>query len=342
MENLFKFATKELSQDAFLRWLFENYDCEDNDVRMASRALLISFINNDKYSVNDIKKLWTLSQDHKADISVWIEMSDNYKYGIIIEDKTYSNEHNQLRKYKEIFDNDSYWKENTNQMIYIFYKTGYIQEWERTVIEKEGWREFGFDKIYDFYSKYVKSNNLILNNYAQYIIDLHDKRTNIEKPVKEDEDVIKWQSYFDNTLKPLFSNYTCWVGNTYFGYAYICFHAKTFDFPGAPYLEVRSRDCLGNSFQARILTYGMDNNKNNNLTPEVCQKIRDEVRRVLWENKDNSIFKGNYGAKKNKQLGISKKIKSIKTNEDFVEIIKECLNEFERIISLISFKYDKQ
>ena len=28
MKNLFDYATKELSQDAFLRWLFENYDCE--------------------------------------------------------------------------------------------------------------------------------------------------------------------------------------------------------------------------------------------------------------------------------------------------------------------------
>ena len=25
MKNLFDYATKELSQDAFLRWLFENY-----------------------------------------------------------------------------------------------------------------------------------------------------------------------------------------------------------------------------------------------------------------------------------------------------------------------------
>lgn len=28
MKNLFELATKELSQDAFLRWLFENYDSD--------------------------------------------------------------------------------------------------------------------------------------------------------------------------------------------------------------------------------------------------------------------------------------------------------------------------
>ena len=30
MKNLFDYATKELSQDAFLRWLFENYNCKKN------------------------------------------------------------------------------------------------------------------------------------------------------------------------------------------------------------------------------------------------------------------------------------------------------------------------
>lgn len=29
MKNIFDFATRELSQDAFLRWLLENYDDAD-------------------------------------------------------------------------------------------------------------------------------------------------------------------------------------------------------------------------------------------------------------------------------------------------------------------------
>lgn len=30
MENLFNYATKELSQDAFLMWLTANYNCEED------------------------------------------------------------------------------------------------------------------------------------------------------------------------------------------------------------------------------------------------------------------------------------------------------------------------
>ncbi len=33
IKNLFNYATKELSQDAFLRWLFENYKCDVEGVR---------------------------------------------------------------------------------------------------------------------------------------------------------------------------------------------------------------------------------------------------------------------------------------------------------------------
>lgn len=41
MKNLFEFATKELSQDAFLRWLIENYN--DPNVGKCSKELLNKF-----------------------------------------------------------------------------------------------------------------------------------------------------------------------------------------------------------------------------------------------------------------------------------------------------------
>lgn len=43
MKNLFDFATKELSQDAFLRWLFENYNCENEDVKKVCEKILSEF-----------------------------------------------------------------------------------------------------------------------------------------------------------------------------------------------------------------------------------------------------------------------------------------------------------
>ena len=39
MENLFDYATKELSQDAFLRWLFESWN-EDIECGIIARKIL--------------------------------------------------------------------------------------------------------------------------------------------------------------------------------------------------------------------------------------------------------------------------------------------------------------
>ena len=43
--NIFAFATKELSQDAFLCWLLENHDSDFPDVQEASLLLIKHFLN---------------------------------------------------------------------------------------------------------------------------------------------------------------------------------------------------------------------------------------------------------------------------------------------------------
>jgi len=48
-------------------------------------------------------------------------MKDSYTFGIVIEDKTFSNEHDQLARYKDIFEKNKWWKENTRERKYIFY-----------------------------------------------------------------------------------------------------------------------------------------------------------------------------------------------------------------------------
>lgn len=52
MKNLFIYATKELSQDAFLCWLFANYDCEQKEVSLFSRYML-SWLISDSLSLEN-------------------------------------------------------------------------------------------------------------------------------------------------------------------------------------------------------------------------------------------------------------------------------------------------
>ena len=109
MKNIFEFATRELSQDAFLRWLLENYD--DPELQDATGNLLKEFCEID---IQDIKDVNTTAQWCNIDISVWITLKDGSKTALFIEDKTYSEEHNQLDNY----DNHINWCENEYARIY--------------------------------------------------------------------------------------------------------------------------------------------------------------------------------------------------------------------------------
>ena len=117
--------------------------------------------------------------------------------------------------------------------------------------------------------------------------------------------------------------------------AYICFRLADFDFPGSPYIELRSRDCTNNNFIARILTNGLDEIEKNHLTCEQCALIRKEIRDYLRNNK--TVFKVNNGEKNNKQLGINKETNNnIETNEVFINKLEETLKDFEDIIRSLS------
>ena len=105
MKNLFEYATKELSQDAFLRWLVENWnESDDKELQKASRDFL-SFLTNNEYDDLDFEKakVVTFGQINHMDISIDVYPDKNTsKHDIIvIEDKTGSNEHDQLTSYNK-------------------------------------------------------------------------------------------------------------------------------------------------------------------------------------------------------------------------------------------------
>ena len=111
--NLFTFATKELSQDAFICWLLNslNYEDVENDTDIkALKEFAYKFLNKmcpdtEKMNISDIKPSIT-KQKFKIDILVEFKYKDE-NYIIIIEDKVASyirkdkDGNNQLESYKE-------------------------------------------------------------------------------------------------------------------------------------------------------------------------------------------------------------------------------------------------
>ena len=94
MKNLFEYATKELSQDAFLCCLFANFDCEQEEVKDFSCYVLFWLIS-DKLSlenIRQIKNVKILKQYKKIIILVDCTFLDTPNI-IVIEKKNCSTAH---------------------------------------------------------------------------------------------------------------------------------------------------------------------------------------------------------------------------------------------------------
>ena len=187
MKNLFDFATKELSQDAFLRWLFENYNCENERVRNAFRKVFNSFTKN-KFKDKTITDLKTVAQWKSIDISVFFTVEEK-DYLIVIEDKTKSDEHKQLTAYNDRINGHREWliknEKRPIECVYkIFYKTSKISEGERTRVDDAGWNDpkiFDIYEIYELFKDCQNTGSEILDGYAKHIGNVYDYYENYMK-----------------------------------------------------------------------------------------------------------------------------------------------------------------
>ncbi len=291
MKNLFDYATKELSQDAFLIWLFENAD--DDEIGEISKRLLASMVSLDSNyhaSANDISDVKAQGQCEKMDIVVDFKLK-GVQSVLIIEDKVVSREHdNQLMKYKAIvLDKWNRGDYEGRPSFFVYYKTRDIDEGEKAKVTGSGWKNFDFDKIKAFWEEFQDNSNLIVSQYARHVVNCWNDANNERLPSENNID--KWLGFFNKTLRKRISvDCDVWTGATYYGYAVFCVRPKGKIEEKIPYLEIRSRDCLNGKFEAKILMYGVDSAY---LAP-----IRDQIR----ANESKGFFKGDYGSKRNKQV----------------------------------------
>lgn len=202
--NLFNYATSELSQDAFLCWLLsyaqeKKYSGDDDKLQKCAQSLIKVFLLGQKgileknlikedLIVEKIEKQWKY-------IDVLVRLKCGKK--IIIEDKTYTTDHdNQLQRYKDEFTNDA------DNVYGVYYKTGFCCETIEDDMYK-GYYFFNLERIKEFFEKYDDIDNAIFNNYRDFIIEYHKERNNfIGLPVS------KWtptmiQGFYDNLVKKI-------------------------------------------------------------------------------------------------------------------------------------------
>ena len=337
LNNLFDFATKELSQDAFLCWLFSNY--KDKEIGPIAKELLIELISlstKKDISPDDLDNF--IPHQQAQDIDIVIDFTLDGKDCILaIEDKVNSKEHNnQLTRYKRIIEkwNQSEEKYNDREMFLVYYKTNDIDEEERLRISDAGWKEYPFERIAAFWRKHSSVNNLIVKQYIEHIEKLWSDSQNVERP--NENNINQWTSYYKKVIVPALLNsldVRCdlTVSTTRFGYvnlkAFPC--GKKDD--GYPFLEIRSRDCLNDSFQAKFLMYDVETDSNG--LPLGLSVLREAIK----NSEHKGIFEGNYGEKQNKQVAHSPRHNQhfvVKNDSDFVRLAKESIEEYLRIVDI--------
>lgn len=255
MKNLFSYATKELAQDAFLRWLFENYRCEDASVRAACRRLFESFTEN-RLDFDKITDLKTEAQWKKIDVSIWFKI-DGVDYLIVIEDKVESAEHDQLDKYtKSITEHNDWWKEhqtryektrkeqdirfiNDEKNIFkIFYKTDLVDDEERKRVKDYGWCLYDLNEIARLFAD-LSATDEILRDYCDHI---HEKATAIRRETPPSKwGLLEWHAFFRDYEPSELISAKKEIGRYQNSFYYIKFFVKGHE-TDYPCLEIRSRD----------------------------------------------------------------------------------------------------
>ncbi len=204
--NIFDYATSELSQDAFLAWLFkwaekENealnkplHDCAEEWLR-----LFLGNINPREIKTVKVDKQW-------QKIDLWITVNDTYH--LIIEDKTNTGPHdNQLKKYKktakdwykleggQVTDFDKYFS-------FVYYKTGYISLYEKNTAEEAGYRVIGKTNFLNIFNCSNLDNPLISDYIQMLEKKFKDQELVYTTPYNEIiNDKEKWIKPFYESLK---------------------------------------------------------------------------------------------------------------------------------------------
>lgn len=164
--NLFNYATKELSQDAFICWLcsyaLEDADKSDMELVKCAETLVYEFMKRGIGEIDDpseIKLLMVEKQKENIDVLLTVDyLGKTYK--IIVEDKIHASEHdNQLERYKQEIANEGI------EVIGIYYKTGFQSD--MSVVNAAGYKVFNRQDVIELLGM-CNSNNAILKDYKAY------------------------------------------------------------------------------------------------------------------------------------------------------------------------------
>ena len=199
--NLFEFATGELSQDAFLCWC-ANWTNFKNETLFEMGRAFVERVSD----IHDIRSVDIYRQYEKIDVLLIV----NDAVAVIIEDKTFTSEHdNQIIRYKDILNKKmkngelviEHKKYNITDIKTIFLKTGNFYSYDEQIAQSEF-----VDKVInrkdmmEFVKGYVTYSEIV-NDFYLRLVDLDNWYRNFEDLYQEKN--------YDEALKEHWGQYFC-------------------------------------------------------------------------------------------------------------------------------------
>jgi hypothetical protein len=170
--NIFKYATSELSQDAFFCWLLEwsKKDYSNREINKISLNFINTILKERGFSeIQTVDKICIEQQvPTKSNMRMDFYAEINDENIIVFEDKISTTEHdNQLTEYK------TYMKETfpNKNIAYVYLKSDLVFISEKERIKESDWLVFDLFKLTELLGK--KDVGEIYNQYVQW---LHSKK----------------------------------------------------------------------------------------------------------------------------------------------------------------------
>lgn len=199
--NIFKHATSELSQDAFIAWLLEwsnpKYKNANDPLHKLGTSFLEELLDTKNIALSNIESFKLKTQHHKIDVYLELVMN-NETIGIIIEDKVYSSDHsNQLIRYKEII------SKKAQKVVPIYFKTGFQHCYED--VEKKGYYAYDVKKFSSLLRNGIEQGvqNDIVSSYCSFITEREHEFDNAKDS-------------FKNYKKQLIGDWNIWSSRGFF------------------------------------------------------------------------------------------------------------------------------
>ncbi len=170
--NIFQFATSELSQDAVICWCLNWLNYKQSDLYPLAKDMLSLVCP--KITIPEDERIEVIQQWFKTDILLYLRSSET---AVIIEDKVYSFEHSdQIAAYKAKISNlsDKEKKEknianiSSDKLYTTYFKTGFFYDCDKEVKSDFVVTGKDFLKVIEKY----KDKNLILSYYAEHLNNL--------------------------------------------------------------------------------------------------------------------------------------------------------------------------